>query len=340
MPDLLPPNATSLERALAGAAGRIDGLDVEVIRRLWDPASCSADLLPWLAWAASVDTWDDTWPEATRRRVIADSHATHRLKGTPAAIRLALQSIGLADVEIEEGLPPLVHDGEALRDSAHTYSGGSRWALFRLVADLGDEAGLDLAQIARVIAVVHRAKNVRSHLYSLAWRANVRVIGGPALLVPDLRAHLLLAARQGVRDGRYSRVPVPARLDRRGDVLADGSRTRADRHPAETLPYAVGHLRRRMPISAGLALDAARPTLLPRDGRIRATGAVRRGRPLATVAPLPVTTRRRPPRSGVFDRRGWGPARTGALTYAGGPPRGGRHIHGTLIDTRIWPEAA
>ena len=86
-----------------------------------------------------------------------------------------------------------------------------------------------------------------------------------------------------------------------------------------------------MPLSAGLALDAARPTRLPRDGRIRGDATVHRGRPRATVAPLPLVTRRRPPRSGACDRRGFGPARTGVLTYAGGPPRGGRHIHGTLI---------
>ncbi len=89
---LLPPNSTPLERALERATA--PGLDPDVIRTLWNPATCPAHLLPWLAWAVSVDEWDDSWDEGTQRRVIAASIPIHRRKGTVAAVRAALTVLG------------------------------------------------------------------------------------------------------------------------------------------------------------------------------------------------------------------------------------------------------
>lgn len=87
---LLPPNSTSFERALESAVK----LDCPVaIEQLWDPESCPVALLPWLAWALSVDTWDAAWPEAIQRRVIANSPAVHRAKGTRAAVQAALDGL-------------------------------------------------------------------------------------------------------------------------------------------------------------------------------------------------------------------------------------------------------
>lgn len=65
---ILPPNATSLETALDGAgAVRIDAVQVPV-GTIWRPEACPEELLPWLAWALSVDVWDESWPEATSAR--------------------------------------------------------------------------------------------------------------------------------------------------------------------------------------------------------------------------------------------------------------------------------
>lgn len=96
--DLLPPNATPPERALSLATGR----EVQVpIKQLWSPATCPAAVLPWLAWALSVDEWDSTWPVETQRQVIAASIEQHRKKGTVGALRRALQRLGY-EVEIDE----------------------------------------------------------------------------------------------------------------------------------------------------------------------------------------------------------------------------------------------
>ncbi len=96
--DLLPPNATPAERAFSLATGR----DMPVpIKQLWSPATCPAAVLPWLAWALSVDEWDSTWPVETQRQVIAASIEQHRKKGTVGALRRALQRLGY-EVEIDE----------------------------------------------------------------------------------------------------------------------------------------------------------------------------------------------------------------------------------------------
>lgn len=89
---LLPPNATFLERA-AGRASGIAALPVP-IDALWNPATCPIHSLPWLAWALSVDEWDEAWEEATQRRVIAASIEIHRRKGTVGAVRAAITMLG------------------------------------------------------------------------------------------------------------------------------------------------------------------------------------------------------------------------------------------------------
>jgi phage tail P2-like protein len=100
--DVLPGNASELERSWADMEWvRQAGLDPSIIRALTNPATCPVDMLPWLAWSMSVDTWDPNWPEPTKRAVIAASPETHRLKGTRKAVRLALEALGI-DIEIDE----------------------------------------------------------------------------------------------------------------------------------------------------------------------------------------------------------------------------------------------
>ena len=89
---LLPANATALERRLEQVLARIEQIDVPV-RDLWNPAACPAALLPWLAWALSVDTWRSDWPETTKRAVIAAAPQVHRLKGTLGAVRRAVAAV-------------------------------------------------------------------------------------------------------------------------------------------------------------------------------------------------------------------------------------------------------
>lgn len=91
---LLPPNRTPLESALADAMSLTT--DPGVIRTLADSARCPAALLPWLAWAKSVDGWDEAVTEPARRALIRQSFAIHKRKGTVGAVRRALGALGVA----------------------------------------------------------------------------------------------------------------------------------------------------------------------------------------------------------------------------------------------------
>lgn len=169
---LLPPNATDAERGVERTGLRLDEMAVPV-RHLWNPDTCPAAHLPWLAWALSVDNWETDWPEAVKRQTLRRSVAVHRRKGTPAALRDALEAIGFADVEIDEGLPIARYDGTETHAGAETYGGGTRWAMFTLLLDLGEWRGLSDEGVARVIDAVGRVKPVRSHLADLAFRVGV-----------------------------------------------------------------------------------------------------------------------------------------------------------------------
>lgn len=92
MMHLLPPNRSQLEARVA--ASHPLALPVP-LRTLWNPSTCPAELLPFLAWAFSVDVWEADWPEATKRAVIAESFAVHRIKGTRLAVEKALAAMGI-----------------------------------------------------------------------------------------------------------------------------------------------------------------------------------------------------------------------------------------------------
>jgi phage tail-like protein len=83
--DILPANATAFEVALLAAELHHD---VPVpIADLWRPDTCPERLLPYLAWALSVDIWDEAWPAEKRRDIVRQSIELHRLKGTLEGIR-------------------------------------------------------------------------------------------------------------------------------------------------------------------------------------------------------------------------------------------------------------
>ncbi|ELW9444247.1 phage tail protein I [Pluralibacter gergoviae] len=97
---LLPPGSSALEVAAARAAAAIADIPVP-LRTLWNPQTCPEDLLPWLAWALSVDRWDESWSEATKRSVIAASFFVHQHKGTTGALRRVVEPLGFL-IEVKE----------------------------------------------------------------------------------------------------------------------------------------------------------------------------------------------------------------------------------------------
>ena len=98
MSSLLPLNRTPLEAAIE-AAGTEDL--ATMLRRLYNPDTCPARLLYLLAWAWSVDRWDDRWSEAVKRSVIRSSFYIHAHKGTIGALRRVVEPFGYL-IEVTE----------------------------------------------------------------------------------------------------------------------------------------------------------------------------------------------------------------------------------------------
>ncbi|MCI3908845.1 phage tail protein I [Pseudomonas viridiflava] len=94
MTGLLPGNSTQLERLAAQALAQIQRTPIP-LRELCNPDICPVALLPYLAWAFSVDRWESSWPEAAKRSVIRSSHFVHSRKGTIGALRRVVEPLGL-----------------------------------------------------------------------------------------------------------------------------------------------------------------------------------------------------------------------------------------------------
>lgn len=152
---LLPPNATDLERAAEAALAAIYELPV-TIDRSWSPADCPEILLPWLAWALSVDQWEDGWPASRKRAVIAAAADVHRHKGTVGALRRALEALDMDRVEAVEW-----------------------WAVGGLPYTFTVEAtrvgrGISRDDITQIVTAIEATKNARSHLAALRFTLTQR----------------------------------------------------------------------------------------------------------------------------------------------------------------------
>lgn len=90
---LLPVGSSPLEVAAAQACAELAETPAP-LRELWDPTTCPLNLLPYLAWAFSVDHWDESWSEETKRSVVSSAFFVHRHKGTIGAIRRVVEPLG------------------------------------------------------------------------------------------------------------------------------------------------------------------------------------------------------------------------------------------------------
>lgn len=93
MTRLLPSNASRLEVLAAQALAQIERVPVP-IRDLLNPDRCPVALLPYLAWSFSVDRWEESWSEATKRKVIKSAYFVHAHKGTIGALRRVVEPLG------------------------------------------------------------------------------------------------------------------------------------------------------------------------------------------------------------------------------------------------------
>lgn len=154
--ELLPPNATRLERNLARAGALIERVPVP-LRDLANPAACPVSALPFLAASFSVDHWEPTWPVSTKRAVIQSAFAVHKRKGTISALRHALAPIS-ADIRVREWW--------------QTTPPGPR-GTFQLDFDVLD-SGVTSGMHQEIERLVDEAKPVTRHLTGLAINLGVR----------------------------------------------------------------------------------------------------------------------------------------------------------------------
>lgn len=165
--NLLPPNATQLEKDLdAVDAKRLNDLvdTVDLIATLWNPHTCPMQFLPWLAWAFSVDEWDTSWDEQTKRNMVAQSYELHSIKGTPAAVRKALEAMGYEDVEIIEAQGHKL-DGTWLLDGSQKLDNTAKRFFFDVRFNTLKSITED--EVIEIIRRINYYKNARSHLGAL-----------------------------------------------------------------------------------------------------------------------------------------------------------------------------
>lgn len=153
MSDLLPPNATELERIAAQVGAQATDLPV-ILRSLWDPEECPLELLPWLAWAWSADEWSTEWTERQMRDSVKASIDVQAIKGTIGAVKRALGALGL-DIQVQEWF------AQTPAAAPHT---------FRVLIET-EQVAATRDSILRALAVIAATKPLRSHLSEVAISA-------------------------------------------------------------------------------------------------------------------------------------------------------------------------
>jgi phage tail P2-like protein len=202
--DSLIYKKTAAEAAIEAACSRIEDVPVP-IGALWDPQSCPAASLPWLAWALSVDEWDAAWPDTAKRAAVAASYPVHARKGSVAAVRMALEAAGYAGAEVIEhrdffrqwlDAGGLVLDGSGALDGTGYLAPAdgdfrfvaSSWAeYFVRISDATDGIVSPEAQ-QLVVRMVTAAAPVRSHLVGIVfdvqlWWTSVITLSMPSAIV-------------------------------------------------------------------------------------------------------------------------------------------------------------
>lgn len=146
MSDLLPCNATDQERALADTIARISDVPV-VVREVWNPDTCPSNVLPWLAWAFSVDDWDTNWTDEQKRKVIKESVYSQRIKGTIGAVTRQLAALGY-EIKILEWFQ---QEPEGTPYTFQVYITANQYPLTQ-------------NDYRKILQVIETNKNLRSHL--------------------------------------------------------------------------------------------------------------------------------------------------------------------------------
>ncbi|AVE40216.1 phage tail protein I [Klebsiella aerogenes] len=151
---LLPPSASAWMRGAEAATAKLSGITV-AIRTLWTPTACPVDLLPYLAWALSVDRWDKNWPAEKKIASIQQSYWLHRRKGTRAAVRRVIEDMGFSAT------------------FAEWFDVGDEPGTFRLEIDVND-VGLTPKTLDELNRLIDGARPVSRHISQLTLSTSTR----------------------------------------------------------------------------------------------------------------------------------------------------------------------
>ncbi|HDZ0830693.1 TPA: phage tail protein I [Klebsiella pneumoniae] len=151
---LLPPGSSALERRLAQACSGISDLNVP-LRDLWNPWRCPVKFLPYLAWAFSVDRWEEAWSETAKRQAVSDAFWIHQRKGTVATVRRVIEDMGYSMT---------IKEWWEVADPAGT---------FRLEVDLND-IGITESMIKELERIIECTKPASRHVSELNVSASLK----------------------------------------------------------------------------------------------------------------------------------------------------------------------
>lgn len=165
---LMATGSSVLEQRAAEACAVISDLSVP-LRDLWNPWKCPVKFLPYLAWAFSVDRWEETWSEVEKRQEISDAFWIHQRKGTISAIRFVIEKMGYS-ISIDEWWQ--------VADPAGT---------FRLEVDIND-IGLTPSILSDLNRLIDETKPVSRHLaqMNIAAKVNGDIHTGTALCCGEI----------------------------------------------------------------------------------------------------------------------------------------------------------
>ena len=150
---LIATGSSVLEQRAAEACAVISDLSVP-LRDLWNPWRCPVKFLPYLAWAFSVDRWEETWSETEKRQAVSDAFWIHQRKGTVAAVRRVIETLGYSMT---------LQEWWEVADPAGT---------FRLEIDLND-IGITETMIKELERIIGDAKPVSRHISQLTLSASI-----------------------------------------------------------------------------------------------------------------------------------------------------------------------
>ena len=147
---LLPLGSTQLEKHAAEILKSAVENPV-IIADLINPERCPPQLLAYLAWAFSVDKWDENWTDEVKRIAIKQAFFVHKHKGTIAAVKRVVEPIGYL-VELKEwfAMQPQGKEGT-----------------FSITVEVS-ETGLNEQTYNELVRLINDVKPVSRHLIQLA----------------------------------------------------------------------------------------------------------------------------------------------------------------------------